>query len=146
MSRLLGLGRNEKGQGLVEFALIFVIIVAITLAVIQFGMILSGQIAVTNAAREGARVAAVGKDDADVLARVKNSIAGHSFVNSSGISVSVTGDTVGEEIKVVVNNASVTTIVPIPSPKTGEANIVNSGSNFPLKGEATMRLEMERNP
>lgn len=144
MSRLYKFKNNENGQTLVEFALILPILLLLVMGIIQFGMILSGQIAVTNAAREGARVAAVGKDNDEVLARVKNSIAGHSFVNSGSISVSVTGNTVGEQVKVIVNNASVTTIVPIPSPKSGEANIVNSGTSFPLKGEASMRLEIAR--
>lgn len=142
MSRLFRLRKNEKGQALVEFALIAIIIVAITLAVAQFGMILSAQIAVTNAAREGARVASVGKSIPDITTRVRDSVSGHKFLNTT--SMTVTGNTVGQPVKVIINGARVITIIPIPSPVLGEANVVNSGVNFPINGEASMRMEIKR--
>ena len=62
---------NEKGQSLVEFALLLPILLLLLLGIIQFGIIFNGQITVTSAAREGARLAAVGADDEQVKDRVE---------------------------------------------------------------------------
>lgn len=51
---------QEKGQSLVEFALVFAfIIVPLTLIIIETGMLLYQYVALTNAAREGARTGSV---------------------------------------------------------------------------------------
>lgn len=144
MSRLFRLKRDEKGQAIVEFALIAIIIIAITLAIVQFGMILSAQIAVTNAAREGARAASVGKSITEVSTRVTDSVSKHPFLNTTSMSVNVDGNTEGQPVKVTISGAKVVTIVPIPSPILGEANIVDSGIDFAVDAEASMRMETKR--
>lgn len=68
MSRLLKLKRSEKGQALVEFALILPILLGLILGMIEFGWILNGKLTLTNAAREGAR-AAVASEDAIIAAK-----------------------------------------------------------------------------
>lgn len=50
--------RDERGQALPEFALIAPLLFLMLFSVIQFGFTLSGQIGLTNAAREAARYAA----------------------------------------------------------------------------------------
>lgn len=65
--------KNESGQALVEFALVSFILLLLVFGIIQFGLILNGKITVTSAAREGARLAVVGKDDDDVKDRVEES-------------------------------------------------------------------------
>jgi Flp pilus assembly protein TadG len=57
ISRLLR--RTQKGQSLVEFALVLPIFLVVVFAIVDFGMGLRGWITITNAAREGARVGAV---------------------------------------------------------------------------------------
>jgi Flp pilus assembly protein TadG len=47
--------RGERGQNLVEFALILPIFMFIVLGTIEFGWVLKSYITVTNSAREGAR-------------------------------------------------------------------------------------------
>jgi len=59
--------RNEKGQAIVEAAIILPILIAITLAIMVFGFIINAKLTVTAAAREGARQYAV--DDDRWLAR-----------------------------------------------------------------------------
>ncbi len=51
--------RKERGQSLVEFALIIPIFFILVLGIIDFGMALRSYITLTNAAREGARVGVV---------------------------------------------------------------------------------------
>jgi Flp pilus assembly protein TadG len=52
--------RRERGQSLVEFALIIPIFIILVFGIIDFGMGLRAYITVTQATREGARYAAVG--------------------------------------------------------------------------------------
>jgi Flp pilus assembly protein TadG len=52
-------GQRERGQALVEFSFVLIAFLILVFGVIDFGMALHSWITVTNAAREGARVAAV---------------------------------------------------------------------------------------
>ena len=52
--------KRERGQSLVEFALIIPIFIILVFGIIDFGMGLRAYITVTQATREGARYAAVG--------------------------------------------------------------------------------------
>jgi Flp pilus assembly protein TadG len=51
--------RGERGAQVVEFALIVPIVLVIIGAIVQFGFIYNAQVTVTQAAREGARLAAI---------------------------------------------------------------------------------------
>jgi Flp pilus assembly protein TadG len=53
------LGRRERGQGLVEFALILTPLLLVMLGIIQAGLIFNAYVTVANAAREGARAATI---------------------------------------------------------------------------------------
>jgi len=53
---------NEKGASAVEFALLLPVLVMIVFGIFEFGIAYNNYIALTHAAREGARLAAVGKD------------------------------------------------------------------------------------
>lgn len=62
--RLLGLARRSsrtpapdraRGQGLVEFALVLPILAVILLSILQFGILFSAQVGITNAVREAVR-------------------------------------------------------------------------------------------
>jgi Flp pilus assembly protein TadG len=68
-----GSGRfgSEKGAELVEFALVLPFLLLVVLGIAEFGIMLQRYEAITNAAREGARVAVLpGYAEADVQARV----------------------------------------------------------------------------
>ena len=57
--------RNERGQAMTEFALVLPVLVLLLFAVIQFGIAFNNHITVTDAARAGARKAAVSRGTAD---------------------------------------------------------------------------------
>jgi hypothetical protein len=63
--------RDEKGQALVEFALLVPIFLMLLFAVVDFGMGFHSWITVTNSAREGARLGAVRGSTDDIILRVK---------------------------------------------------------------------------
>ncbi|MBT9148499.1 MAG: hypothetical protein DDT32_02273 [Syntrophomonadaceae bacterium] len=64
--------RDEKGQAMVEAAIILPILIAITLAIMVFGFIINARLTVTSAAREGARQYAVLNNEIIVRNRVAN--------------------------------------------------------------------------
>ncbi|TJX14162.1 pilus assembly protein [Tissierella creatinini] len=75
MSRLFRLRKNEKGQSLVEFALVLPLLILIVVGIIEFGWLFNGKITLTSAAREGARVAAILKDETTATSAVNQTAA-----------------------------------------------------------------------
>ena len=65
--------KHNRGQSLVEFALVIPILVALMVGIFQFSLALMTKNVMTNAAREGARVQAVGGDGEAEAYRVLNS-------------------------------------------------------------------------
>ncbi|MCX7923419.1 MAG: pilus assembly protein [Clostridia bacterium] len=63
---------GKKGQAVVETALILPIIVLILMGIIDFGLLFNNYIVITNASREGARSAAIGKTDSNIVSSVIN--------------------------------------------------------------------------
>jgi Flp pilus assembly protein TadG len=66
--------RNERGQTLVEFALVLPILSLLLLGVIQFGVAFNNYITLTDAVRAGARKGAVGRHLQDPEAAVRQTI------------------------------------------------------------------------
>ena len=108
MSRVFKLRKNEKGQSLVEFALILPLLLLLIMAIVQFGVVFNGYITVSNAAREGARVGIIEKNNAKVESKVNEAFdasavltnpavtisfpEGGSYTNGKPLSVMVKGD------------------------------------------------------
>jgi Flp pilus assembly protein TadG len=68
--------RRERGQALIEFALIVPIFLILILATVDFGWALRSWITVTNSAREAARLGAVGATCDDIKERAAGTSAG----------------------------------------------------------------------
>ena len=77
---------SDRGAAAVEFALVLPLLLLILFGIIDFGRALNTQITLTQAAREGARVAALGQSTANVVTRTQTSATG-----LSPVSVTVTG-------------------------------------------------------
>lgn len=63
---------NNKGQSLVETALMLPVILILLTGIIDFGLLFNNYLIVSNASREGARAAVTGKTDAQIDAVVDN--------------------------------------------------------------------------
>lgn len=61
--------KKQKGQGLVEFALVLPFLLVLVVGIVEMGVILNRQITVVNAAREGARFGAYGAEPDAVYAQ-----------------------------------------------------------------------------
>ena len=82
--------RSEKGQTMVEFAIALPILCLILFAVIQFGIVFNNYIALTDAARAGARKGAVSRQTSDPSGACVNAIKA-----SSGLDQTKLGATCG---------------------------------------------------
>lgn len=58
--------RNQKGQALVEFAIVLPLLLLIIMGILQFGMMINSYLTVQNASREGARAGIVGTSYLDI--------------------------------------------------------------------------------
>jgi Flp pilus assembly protein TadG len=87
-TRGLRLWKCERGAELIEFALVFPTLLLVMLGIIDFGFLFQRYEVVTNAAREGARVAILpGYTDGDVQARVNQYIAASGLTGTANTAV-----------------------------------------------------------
>jgi Flp pilus assembly protein TadG len=78
-------GARDRGAAAVEFALVFPLLLLIVFGIIDFGRALNAQITLTQAAREGAGLDAVGDASGTVITATKQAATGLSPVNVSVI-------------------------------------------------------------
>jgi len=83
------LAARADGQALVEFALVLPILVLILMGIIEFGRIFFAYLVITEMAREGARYAAVGYIEEDVVLHLQD-MAG--ILDSDRLSIDVIPD------------------------------------------------------
>jgi len=67
---------NERGSAAVEFALVLPLVLVMSLAIVQIGLLVKDQILVEEAARAGAREASVNADDEQVRQVVVSAAVG----------------------------------------------------------------------
>lgn len=67
--------RVDRGQGLVEFALILPFVVVMFFGIIQFGFLFGGQIALVNAVREATRYASTSPVNSNPTSQITNAVA-----------------------------------------------------------------------
>ena len=122
--KLRKLIKNNKGASIVEFALILPILVMMVFGIFQFGIAYNNWIALTHAAREGARLAAVGQYEESRVRESAPSVQIESIV--------VTGQdgNIGDPVTVTVTGFVLNLEIPL------------AGSwPIQLSSTATMRLE-----
>ncbi len=116
---------EEKGTSSVEFALILPILILILFSILEFGIAYNNYLAITHAAREGARLAAVGKYSEEVVRERAYP------VNPTSIIINYpNGNRHGEPVEVVVRYN-----FPLDIPLWGSETI-------PLMSKAQMRIEL----
>jgi hypothetical protein len=131
-------GRGQRGQSLVEFALVLPIFLLVLFTIVDFGMGFHAWITVTNSAREGARLGSVRAPAADIEQRVRETA---ESLDQDDLVVTVTNaeGQPGESVVVDVSYGY-SLITPL-------ADIITlvSGGNisgaFTLSSTADMRLE-----
>lgn len=131
-------GKHQRGQSLVELALVLPVFAVILLAIIDFGMALHASVQVANAAREGARLGSVRATEADITQRVRDA-AGSLNQDRLSIDVANARGNPGESVVVTVQyNYDLVT------PLASFVSMISGGSipnTIEIKSTADMRLE-----
>lgn len=138
--------KNKKGQAMVEFALVFPILILLVCGIIDFGWVFANQLLANNACREAARYTAIhynsyevpeGSDRITVAETVAEGIVDNYISTFSEKEVTVTNEDVitsGDAVKVSINgNIKILT----PVLMTIKGNVTTCAIN----ADCTMRLE-----
>lgn len=128
-------GGNEKGQALVELALVVPILLLLLFGVVEYGRIFAAYIAVTNGAREGARIASVGSTDAVITESVKVRTDAMKL-DRAKVTVTITP---GSSNRVRGEKVTVEVAYPVKMFDPFFTTIV--GANFTVRGSTIMRVE-----
>ncbi|OCA87516.1 hypothetical protein A8F94_06510 [Bacillus sp. FJAT-27225] len=78
--------RSEKGQSMVETALILPIVLMLLFGIVDFGRIFHAYLTLDHAGREAARLASIQKSNDDITAKINSSIAG---LESSRLTITI---------------------------------------------------------
>lgn len=81
--------QDERGQALVEFALVLPLFLTLLFAIIQFGIAFNNYLVLTDAVRSGARVAAVSRTTTDPQTAAESAVR-RAAVNLDGSRLGVT--------------------------------------------------------
>jgi Flp pilus assembly protein TadG len=138
--------RRERGGVLVEFALVVPILLVIFAGIVDFGLMMQRREVVTNAAREGARIAVLpGYDLPDVQARV-NAYLNDGIQAGTGANARTTWATVTlPGVAPAVQMRQVDVELDTRYSILGPVMALVGGSNFgtvTLRARSTMRIEV----
>ena len=140
-----GAPRCDQGAELVEFALVFPLIMLVLAGILDMGFLFKDYEVVTNAAREGARMATLpGWDDAEVQARVAG------YLSAGGLQPDAITTIEGVTIAIDANGRTitgvrVTVLYPHKYMILGPLAELVGGASFStatLRAVATMRAEV----
>jgi Flp pilus assembly protein TadG len=81
---------DEQGQTMAEFAVVLPILVVLLFGIVQFGILFNNYVTLTDAARAGARAAAVSRQASDPVGTADAAVrASASGLNQGSLSVDV---------------------------------------------------------
>lgn len=104
---------SERGAAAVEFAILLPLLLMLVLGTIEFGRAYNAQITLTNAAREGVRVMAIGNDPAGARTAARNAAATVSTtIPTTDVTLSTTVCSTGAQVTLTItyNLATITGI------------------------------------
>lgn len=125
-----GLRRAPDGQSLVEFALVIPILLLVIFGIVEFGRAFMISNVLHAAAREGARVYAVGGTDSTATARI-DQVLGASGIDPGERTVTITGPDANDAITVTVETDM----------QILTKSVVFDFPTIHLRGETVMRFE-----
>jgi Flp pilus assembly protein TadG len=130
---------DKRGQAIVEFALVLPILLFLVFGIMEGGRVMFEQIIVTEAAREGARVAIVNTNNANITTAITTAVDKFGAGMITTITYrNATNNVVGTPVAGGTATVLVTANVPIVTPLM---SAVFNPNPFPVSGTATMRME-----
>lgn len=123
--------KNEKGQSIVEFALVIPLLLIFVMAIIEFGFMFNAYLTISSASREGARLGSLGETNTAIEIRV-DSVSNALDLNNINVAVTPSLRDRGDMVRVTVtyNYQLITPII---------SNILSPFVN--LEAETVMRVE-----
>ena len=83
--------RDERGQTMAEFAIVFPVLAVVLFAIAQFGILFNNYLTVTDAVRAGAREAAVARQSADPVGAATTAVRNAAAdLDQANLAVTVT--------------------------------------------------------
>lgn len=133
MLKLNLLRKSQRGQALVELALVLPILLMIIFGIMEFGRVFNAYLVITNAAREGSRQGVVGATDTQITNAVKTA-AGTLDLNKLTVTITPSA---ASRVRGAQMTVSVAYPVKIYTP------IISSiiGDPFPINAQTVMRVE-----
>ena len=135
----------QRGAVAIEFALVVPVLLLLLVGIVDFGLVMSSQSVVANAAREGARTAALGGTTFDAQAATKSAITGLAGATNAGTKVDVTCKTKsgsGCSLEDSTPDTGGTVTVKLTYVHAWLAPVVlGFPANIPLQGKSEMRIE-----
>lgn len=125
--------KEERGQAMVEMALVLPILLLLVFGIIEFGRVYNSYLEVTNAAREGARAGVVGATDDTITTTVKNAAV---LLDGDSLDITVSP---GVDYRSRGAALNVTVYYPVQIYTPIISNIM--GNPYMVKASATMRME-----
>jgi Flp pilus assembly protein TadG len=122
------LRRYDRGSAIIETALVLPILLLVVFGITEWGRALMTTNILNQAAREGARIAAVAADSSGAVARINQVL---TAANVTPAAISVVGPGAGEVITVTVD-ADFTFL---------SAKVLPNRGTITLRGTAVMRFE-----
>ena len=141
--RLRACARAEEGAELIEFVIVFPILMLILAGILDFGMMFRSFEVVTNAAREGSRVAILpGYQLADVQLRVQE------YLDASGLKSPVVTEMKSVPVKIGAKTFTAQAVRVSYTYQmlvlSGVSNLFGGGvGNVPLQAVSVMRSETQ---
>lgn len=127
--------KGERGQAMVEFALVLPVLVLFLCGIIDFGWIFYNQIAINNGCREGARYAVIHYYQEDWATLQSKT---DTYVNQS--IVGVTPDSIGLALGGAGSDSLTVTVDKDVTVLTGVTSLL-IGNDVNLTASSTMRIE-----
>jgi len=130
--------RDRRGQAIVEMALILPVFIVLLLGMLYSGLVLQDYITLTEAARAGARVAAVGGNDTAVITAIDKAAPN---ILPARLTTTIVGNAAGSSVVVTVSNPMNFFVWNITSKDELEQT---SSAPFNVTATAEMRIEVAR--
>ncbi len=125
--------RNEKGQAMVELALVLPLLLILIFGIVEFGRVFNAYLIVNNAAREGARVGVVGATDTTITQKTKD-----TALTLDPLQIATTITPISSSR---VRGAALTVAVEYPVTIYAPLIMDIVGNPYTVHGSATMRVE-----
>ncbi|MBS8266579.1 pilus assembly protein [Mesobacillus boroniphilus] len=116
--------RSEKGQSLVEFALVLPLLVLLLFGIVDFARIFHVYLTMDHAGREAARAASIGKDDTTIKSVA---VGDGASINLTEGNVLITPEgtrTSGTDVVITINY-SINFLTPVIGNIIGEVNLTD---------------------